>query len=88
MRNGSYSYGRITKCVAARIYQKPTIQSNLVGTVSKGTEVMIVDGVTPGQYFSQVITPSGIHGYCMSVFIEVIAQRKSQPEPEPEQIEE
>ena len=71
MSGGRCSYGKITKCVAARIYQYPTIQSTLVGTASRGTEVMIVDGLGAGDYFCNIITSTGLRGYCMRVFIDV-----------------
>lgn len=80
MSGGRYAYGKITKCVAARIYQHPTIQSTLVGTAMRGTDVMIVDGLNPGDYFCSVITSTGLRGYCMRVFLEVTSPQRKETE--------
>lgn len=72
MSGGRYAYGKITKCVNARLYQYPTIQSGLVGMVPRGTEVMVTDGFDPKDYFYSVITADGLRGYCMRVFVDVI----------------
>ena len=70
-------YGKITKCNSARIYSKPTIQSTYLGSVSRGTEVMIVEDSGSTASFCKVITSSGLRGYCMRIFLEVI-NRKNQ----------
>ena len=76
MSGGRYSYGRITKCVIARVYTDPTVQSRIVGTVPRGTELMIVDGFGPDDYFYSVITADGLRGYCMRVFVEVVQRTR------------
>lgn len=72
MKATDYSYGKIVKCKDALVYQKPTIQSKLVGSIPRGTEVMIISDTFGDSYFHNVISPSGVRGYCMSVFTEVI----------------
>lgn len=70
---GSTAYGEITKCVQARVFSRPTIQSNVIGVVPRGTQVMIVNRDRNSDYFYKVVTSDGRRGYCMRVFIDVMA---------------
>ena len=69
----------------ARIYSHPSIQSTLICTVPRGTEVMIVDGLGPKDYFCSIITADGARGYCMRVFLEIVpraGRKNTEPEEE------
>lgn len=70
---GSTAYGEITKCVQARMFSRPTIQSDVVGSIPRGTQVMVIDRGRKSDYFYKVVTSDGKRGFCMRVFVNVIA---------------
>lgn len=75
---GTTAYGEITKCVQARVFSRPTIQSNVIGVIPRGTQVMIVNRDRSSDYFYKVVTSDGRRGYCMRVFIDVTADYSKQ----------
>lgn len=66
----STGYGKIAKCVQARIFEHPTIQSGLVGLVPKGERVMLLGLDKNPTYFYNIVTEDGKRGYVMQPFVE------------------
>lgn len=62
--------GVIDKCVTTRVYTKPSILSELAGTLSRGTTVL-VENYNPDKHFCKVVADSGVEGYVMQPFVTI-----------------
>lgn len=62
--------GTVTNCDQLFVREEPTIESDALGIIKKGSVIRIYDN-EPVNDFYHICTESGLEGYCMKEFIAV-----------------
>ena len=64
----NYPFGEVGACLFLDVYEAPNEKSRVVGSLPKGTEVLIDSNKSNDDFF-YVMTMSGIKGYCSNDYI-------------------
>ena len=62
--------GSVYRCDVLNVRAKPWSTSGIIGTIKKGSEIMIDEDDSTKDFY-KICTASGIEGYCMKEFIEL-----------------
>lgn len=62
--------GIVANCVRLNVREEPSIESDIVTILDKGSEVHIEDSESSEDFY-KICTATGIDGFCMKKFIDV-----------------